>query len=202
MTNTKSSEQELWFWTLINQSRQSNDTDEHIENLTKLLTKLDKEQLIAFEQILQKKLFELDSAEIAELAIILDSSLEEINGEYQVDGFLSDDSFLYFRCWLILKGKQFFDDIKADIQSFMNGNENFDPDELWAENLLYVTDSAFIRTNKECGNTPIRDAIFEITNGFNYDFSSNMQREIMDDEEILHAYPKLIKAISLLKNTS
>lgn len=37
----------------------------------------------------------------------------------------SDDGFIYFRHWLLLKGKQFFEDIEKDIQSFVSGKYNF-----------------------------------------------------------------------------
>ncbi|QQC86389.1 DUF4240 domain-containing protein [Acinetobacter bereziniae] len=42
------------------------------------------------------------------------------HGLYHFNGHLSDDRFLYFRCWLILTGKEFFKGALQEIENFVS----------------------------------------------------------------------------------
>ena len=113
---------DLLFWLVIDISNTQKDLpwneydiDTHLKNLTLYLSKLKKEQLIIFEKTLQKKLSQLYKAEIAELSMIIECDFTKDHDIYNFDSYLSDDGFIYFRCWLILKGKIFFDDIRSVI---------------------------------------------------------------------------------------
>jgi hypothetical protein len=178
------------------------DIEEHIENLTYHLSKFGKERMILFERTLQEKLAELYTAEIAELSIILECDFTEKNGVYTFDHYLSDDGFIYFRCWLLLKGKDFFDDIKADIQSFVNGKYSFDIGECWAEGLLYVADDAYAQ-NHEDEESIIKDTVYELYPENDYDgMNRTMNREPKGGADLQNMYPKLVKEIGDLRSTS
>ena len=124
---------DYFFWEAIEKSYKYNkkdweayDLDEHIEKLTTYLSKYSEEKLILFEKTLQQKLISLYTAPIAELSIILENEYEKEGDTYNFDGYISDDGFIYFRCWLLLKGKEFYDDITKDIESFVSGKYHFD----------------------------------------------------------------------------
>lgn len=123
---------DIYFWEAIEKNNKYKnahwseyDIDEHLENLIVYLSRFGKERLILFEKTLQEKLSELYTAEIAELSIILECDFRTENEDYIFDGYLSDDGFIYFRCWLLLKGRAFFEDIKKDIQAFVSGKYSF-----------------------------------------------------------------------------
>ena len=143
---------EFLFWEAIEKSYKYNkkkwdayDIEEHLEKLTNYLSKYGKERLVAFEKTLQENLMELYTAQIAELYIILNCDFEKKDGVYcfEEEPYISTDGFIYFRCWLLLKGKEFFEDITKDINAFISGKYHFDIGDTWAEELLYVSDDAY-----------------------------------------------------------
>ncbi len=198
---------DIYFWDAIEKSNKYKkahwseyDIDEHIENLTDHLSKFGKERMILFEKTLQEKLSELYTAEIAELSIILECDFKKENGVYIFDDYLSDDGFLYFRCWLLLKGKEFFEDIKADIQSFVSGKYSFDVADCWAEGLLYVADDAYAQ-NHEDEESIIKDTVYELYPENDYDgMNRSMSREPKGGADLHTMYPKLVEEIGELRS--
>ena len=201
-------QEEDFFWAAIEQSNSKKnehwseyDIDEHLENLTQHLAQFNQDQLVIFEKTLQLKLSELYTAEIAELYVILDSDFSFKDGGYTFDPYFSNDGFIYFRCWLLLKGKDFFEDMLKDIQTFSNEKYMFNIAHLEAENLLYVSDAAYKCTHHSESFAPVRDTVFELYPKNHYDFGDNkMLREIFDDTQIQKYYPLLVKKIYELKN--
>ena len=199
---------DLLFWLAIDISNTQKDLpwneydiDTHLKNLTLYLSKLKKEQLIIFEKTLQKKLSQLYKAEIAELSMIIECDFTKDHDIYNFDSYLSDDGFIYFRCWLILKGKTFFDDIRSDIQSFINGKYSFDISNCWAEELLYCADEAYLLNNNDESETPIRDAVYDLYPDHHYDSAHfSMDKQLLHGAELQIKYPKLVKTICALRN--
>ncbi len=120
-----------WFWQAIDKSNTKKahwsqyDIDEHLENLTNYLSQFDEDKLVIFERLLQKLLYDLQIDSIAELEIILQNPFEKIGRAYDFDNYLSMDGFIYFRCWLVLKGKAFIDDMMNNIENFINKKIQF-----------------------------------------------------------------------------
>lgn len=199
---------EIYFWDAIEKSNKKKnakwneyDVDEHLENLTNYLSKFGKERLILFEKTLQEKLSQLYTAEIAELSIILECDFKKENEVYIFDDYLSDDGFIYFRCWLILKGKDFFSEISKDIQAFVNGKYSFNIGDTWAEGLLYVADEAYSENHENEDESEIRDAVFKTNPEINYDsLERTMNREIYSGEKLHSKYKKLVEEICELKS--
>lgn len=197
---------DIYFWEAIEKSNKFKkahwseyDIDEHIENLTGHLSKFGKERMILFEKTLQEKLSELYTAEIAELSIILECDFKKEDGVYVFDDYLSDDGFIYFRCWLILKGKEFFEDIKADIQSFVGGKYSFNIGDCWAEGLLYVADDAYAQ-NHDDEEAIIKDIVYELYPENDYDgMERSMEREPKGGADLHKMYPKLVEEIAALR---
>ena len=195
------------FWEAIRKSNKKGnknwktyDIDEHLEALTKLLSKWDKQQLINFEMVMQKSLQQLFKASIAELDIILESPFKKEGDTIIFDDYLSDDGFIYFRCWLILKGKEFFDEILEDINNFNNGKYSFDIGDIWAEGLLYVTDEAYSAKHENKEESEIRDAVFVAFPGINYDGPNRtFDREPKGGAELQKMYPKLVNELVAIR---
>ncbi len=199
---------EIYFWDAIEKSNKHKnahwseyDVEEHLENLTEYLSKFGKERLISFERTMQEKLSALYTAEIAELSIILENPFKEENGIYSFDGYVSDDGFIYFRCWLLLQGREFFKDITQDIQSFVSGKYSFDIGDCWAEGLLYVADNAYSVNHENEDEAEIQDAVYETYPEIHYDsMEREMNRECKDGAELQKMYPKLVKEIGELRS--
>ena len=170
--------------------------DEHIEKLTTYLSKYSEEKLILFEKTLQQKLISLYTAPIAELSIILENEYEKEGDTYNFDGYISDDGFIYFRCWLLLKGKEFYDDITKDIESFVSGKYHFDIGDTWGEGLLYVASRANSEARPDSDEDIIRDTVYEKWPEINYDSGDfAMDREPKSGKELQKMYPKLVAEI-------
>ncbi|MDJ1482070.1 DUF4240 domain-containing protein [Cytophagaceae bacterium YF14B1] len=202
-------EEENLFWNAIEKSNRSQsshwsdyDIEEHLESLIKLLSHHTKEELIIFEKVFQEKMYELYTTEIAELSIILENGYT-VEGEKIIFGNgLSTDGFIYFRCWLLLKGKQFFDDITKDINAFINGKYSFDIGDTWAEGLLYVSEEAYAVYNDNEEKIEIQDAVAKLfPEVIHYDLvDEEMKREPMEGEDLQNMYPELINVITDLRN--
>lgn len=198
---------ELFFWESIKKSNkyrnanwQEYDVDEHIENLTELLSKSGKQRLILFEKCLQEKLHELYTAEIAELSIILENDFQNKNGVITFDESISGDGFIYFRCWLLLKGKEFVEGLKTDINTFLTTDVDFYIGDCWGEGLLYVADEAY-SINHEDEEDVIRDAVSELfPDIIHYDDPEEMNRDIEQGAGIQKRYPKLVEEIVSMRS--
>jgi hypothetical protein len=113
------------FWNLIEKNRAKNGDD--FDAITNDLSGRDEQEIIDFECRLRELLFKSYHYDIMAIQKI-------------VEGYVSDDSFLYFRCKLILYGRSIFenainvaDDLVKKIDAMAYG-----------EGLLYIADRAFI----------------------------------------------------------
>ena len=194
---------DYFFWEAIEKSYKYNKKDweaydlrEHIEKLTTYLSKYSEEKLILFEKTLQEKLISLYTAPIAELSIILENEYEKEGDTYSFDGYISDDGFIYFRCWLLLKGKEFYEDITKDIESFVSGKYHFNIGDTWGEGLLYVASRANSEARPDSDEDIIRDTVYEKWPEINYDFGDfAMERKPESGTELQKMYPKLVAEI-------
>ena len=199
---------EFLFWEAIEKSYKYNkkkwdayDVEEHLEKLTSYLSKYGKERLVAFEKTMQEKLMELYTAQIAELYIILNCDFEKKDGVYsfEEEPYISADGFIYFRCWLLLKGKEFFEDITKDINAFISGKYHFDIGDAWAEGLLYVSDDAYSENHENEDESEIRDIVFEKYPQINYDNAGEIEGESAGDKKLFKKYRALVKEICDLR---
>lgn len=197
-------EQDNFFWKVIDESNEQKDCDwedydqdEHIDQMIDILSKTDKDHLVVFEKVMQQQLHKLYTAEIAELYIILNNEFDIEEGVIDFDDSISDDAFIYFRCWLLLKGKDFVDAITKDIQAFVNGEYSFDIGDCDGEELLYVADLANEEMNGVEESEEIRDIIYEeYPDVVGYDdVEVKMNREIKGGTELQKLYPELVEEI-------
>ncbi|OZI09003.1 molybdenum metabolism regulator [Siphonobacter sp. BAB-5385] len=198
---------EVYFWQSIEKANkwkhvnwQGYDAEEHIDNLIELLSKAGKPKLILFEKVLQEKLNQLYTAEIAALSFILDGPYAYENGVANFDDYLSDDGFIYFRCWLLLQGKSFFEAITKDINSCLSGKYKIVLGECWAERLLKASEEAYGVTHDNEELCKIDEAMSALyPNVIHYDSLQNeMANEPVTGTELQEKYPELVaKALAL-----
>ncbi len=192
-----------WFWQAIDDTNTKKgahwskyDIDEHLENLTQYLSQFDVDRLVIFERLLQKTLYDLEVEPIAELSIILQNPFQVSGGEYDFDGYISTDGFIYFRCWLILKGRAFIDEMMENIENFVNGKYSFNIGDVWAEGLLYVTDDACQVNEDPC----IRDWVWQHHPEYHYDRTLNPKFVHPAAGKTLgKRYPKLVKKMVAIR---
>ncbi len=116
------------FWQLIEKSRKrAEDCEEQAENLIALLAKMPPSDIVEFDKHFHKC---LDNAYRWDLWAVA----------YIVHGGCSDDSFEYFRCWLIGQGQIYFEAALENAESAAN---NIEPGEdADGESLLYAASQA------------------------------------------------------------
>jgi hypothetical protein len=149
-----------------------------IAPLRKALSSLPEEMVQSYEEILSNLLYEIDGEEFAKNA-----------GE----SGNSADGFLYCRCYVVSKGRAFYESVLANPAAMPKSLEE------WFEPLLYVASEAWAiatgRDPDEWGYTP----------GVSYETGSNTSRwttldtpeeeETSEDDDFVE--PKLERAVAL-----
>lgn len=150
----------LIFWDLIDESyRQSNEEkDQQTRILTNLLQQFDAQGIIEFEKIFRELVIEADTYNVmAALKIIA--------------GYVSDDTYLYFRCRLISRGSAFFNKVigNPDLLATYDISISSDVDH---EELMYVATRAYSKKTgiEEEDDTFPRNVAYEA--GLDYDFGA------------------------------
>jgi predicted DNA-binding WGR domain protein len=206
---TEDEKADIVFWEAIKKSNQFKgskwkeyDVDEHIDTLTEQLSKSGKQTLVLFEKCLREKLNGLYTAEIAELFIILHSEFKKTKNEITFDAYLSDDGFIYFRCWIILIGESFYNEMKSSIKYFTNTKTQFYIDDCWAEGLLYVADRAYGVSHNIEDSDVIRDLASEMyPNVLHYDSTNrSMDREVSGGTDLQKMYPELVDSVCQIRS--
>lgn len=199
-------QEEDFFWDVIRKStpttstRNEDDvTYQHINNIIRHLSDGSIEQQLIFEKVLQRKLNQLYTPEIAELYTIAEGRYKIKNGQYFFWGMDKEDTFMYFRCWLILKGETFVNDIRADIQSYVRPEySNLVKDEpVYADELLLAAERAY--SAKHPGSEDdIRDAVYSLYPQYSYedDIERGLSRQPRAGTALQEVYPKLVSIIT------
>ena len=118
------------FWQLIEESRENagGDFDEQAADLTDLLSDLPADEILAFDRMFRQHLNEAYRWDLWGAAFI-------------INGGCSDDSFEYFRCWLIAEGERVYREALADPESLIGRAEPDRHNE--AESMQYAAADAY-----------------------------------------------------------
>jgi hypothetical protein len=146
------------FWTLIDNAVKTSNGNDAIkeEYLITELAKLSLEEIKDFELAFRKCLLDADHFKVMAAQKI-------------IEGYVSDDIYLYFRCWIIGQGKQAYDEILKDPDYLSTLVSNGDICSF--EELMYVTTQAYsIKTGKEEDETFPRESAIKM--GLDYDFGA------------------------------
>lgn len=141
------------------------------------LKEMKAEDIIGFEMLLRKLLIVADDYGIMAAAKI-------------IEGWVSDDSYLYFRCWLISKGKEVYEKALENPDTLAASIEKGEDSSF--EELLYVATEAYFHiTGKEDEDETFPRSI-AIEHGLDYDFGDFLTNGTDWTEDQL---PKLYPAL-------
>ena len=179
------------FWKLIEKSKEENETaKEQVEELVANLSIKSEDELLAFEINLRKQLKALNIPSMVELCTILSSKHHVEKDRVRFEKKPGLNGFLYFRCWLILQGKEIVDVAFSDIEKLVDTDINIES--VKAEGLLRVAQDAF--SNDEEDETILK-AANKFDKKLNYDLV-----EVLPDDDVNYAdldkkYPVLVKTV-------
>jgi len=167
------------FWQLIEEAKTAAHGDQQQQKaiLISQLAQLEPEQIIGFECRLREYLLEADHFNI-------------IAAQKITDGHVTDDSYLYFRCWLIGQGETVFTNALHNADSLASvmdeGYQDF-------EELLYVATKAFEqRTGKTKEDETFPRSVAS-AQGLDYDLGSETKGEDWTESQLPKLLPKLWK---------
>ena len=169
------------FWKIIEYSiaKSNNEKSEQEKVIIEKLATYNPEQIIEFEIIFRQVIIEADDFKI-------------MGAQKIIEGYVSDDSYLYFRCWLIGKGERIYTETLKNPE-FLAENINKD-EEFYFEELMYVATTAFkMKTGKKEEDESFPRDI-AIGRGLDYDFGVPPTKGVdWKEEELPKNYPKLWK---------
>lgn len=144
------------FWQLIAlidvSALDDNREDQAIEPLEAALSSKAESELFAFEEVLSQKLYSIDGEEF---------------GNNAGDSGGSDDGFLYARCYVVARGREFFEAVKSNPKRMPKSIDQ------WCEDLLYPHRIAWARqTGNDQGAWPY-EATVSYETGSNQDLWPN-----------------------------
>ncbi|UYZ62672.1 DUF4240 domain-containing protein [Hymenobacter weizhouensis] len=167
------------FWHFIESAAREAQNNQQLQEaaLIKSLQTLEPEQIISFECVLREYLIEADHFNI-------------LAAQKIIDGYVSDDSYLYFRCWLIGQGEAVFTTALLNPDTLASVVD--DPYQGFEE-LLYVATTAF---EKRTGKTEEDDSFprnIAHARGLDYDFGSETKGDDWTESQLPKMLPKLWK---------
>ncbi len=179
------------FWKLIEKSKEENETaKEQIEELVATLSIKSEDELLAFEINLRKQLKALNTPAIVELCTILSSKFKVEKDRVRFEKKPGLNGFLYFRCWLILQGKEIVEIAQTNVEKLVDTDINIES--VKAEGMLRVAQDAF--SNDEEDETIIK-AANKFDKKLNYDLVEFIPDEDVKYDDLDKKYPILVKTV-------
>ncbi|WP_375433781.1 DUF4240 domain-containing protein [uncultured Hymenobacter sp.] len=170
------------FWQLIESAKEVSKGDQTRQEqaLINSLAQYEPQQIVEFECMLREYLIEADDFNVMAAQKIL-------------NGYVTDDSYLYFRCWLIGQGETVFTNalrnpdtlatvVQAPYQDF--------------EELLYVATAAYEQHTGKKADDDTEDAFprsVASARGLDYDSGSATKGEDWTENQLPKMLPKLWK---------
>jgi hypothetical protein len=123
------------FWAIIEASRQVSTThEEQALALQRLLEPLPLAEIVAFQEHFWDQMGESDRSDLWDVA-------------HTINGFCSDDGFLYFQAWLIGQGREYFE---AALQQPECAADRAKRGEISRELLMYAAGEVYEAKTGEC----------------------------------------------------
>ena len=164
---------EVIFWEILEQSKEKRkDFENQAEILIDKLSQLSEKEIVGFEFTFREMLAKSCHYNVLAAAKI-------------IDGYVNDDSFLYFRCRLLAEGKDFYFKV-IENPDYIADNPVYDTD---GELMLTIADTAFIKKFGENIDLELpRDAAMPY---MNYDEGEEMSGKSWEENNLPQKYPKL-----------
>jgi hypothetical protein len=148
------------------------------------------QEKIILEKVLSYSLEQIKDFEIIFRQLILESDdFKIMAAEKVIEGWVTDDPYLYFRCWLIGQGQKTFEETLKDPDYLANivskgTDTNF-------EDLMYIATTAYSqKTGREEDETFPRDAA--IDKGLDYNFGAPPTKGVdWTEDQLPKLYPRL-----------
>ncbi len=165
------------FWELIETTKTQAGGDEQLQEqlLIATLMEHDTEQIVGFECLLCQYLIEADDFGI-------------LAAEKIVDGYVTDDSYLYFRCWLVSQGEEVFHNALRNPDTLADVIEARFPE---FEMLLYVATEAFEQRTGQSDEDEASPRSIAASRGLSYDSDSVTKGTDWTADQLPARYPKL-----------
>lgn len=190
------------FWKLIEASKSaritSDDLDGQIAQLANLLSEHSSEEIVEFEVELRRILHELYRGDIVDLCIMIDNDFRLVDDKVVFEDGISDEGFIYFRCWLILQGEKLIKTLADGIENIVD--VSVDIADTWGEGLLYVADDAYFKIHPESPEFYVSTLISARENPDDYD---SPDEELIGEpkyDDLASHYPRIAKRISEIKD--
>lgn len=170
---------EVEFWNIVSYANSIGRGNSKLQELiiTRILSGYQPDQIIEFELILRRKLIQANDFKI-------------LAADRIIDGPLTDDTYLYFRCWLIGLGEKTFTETMKDPDYLADVIEKrVEPD---FEGLLYVSTTAYQnRTGKKTEDDSFPQNV-AFDKGLDYDANSpKTTGQEWKEKDLPKLYPKL-----------
>ncbi len=179
------------FWKLIEKSKEENETaKEQVEELVATLSIKSEDELLAFEINLRKQLKALNTPAMVELCTILSTKFKVEKERVRFEKKPGLNGFLYFRCWLILQGKEIVEIAQTNVEKLVDTDINIES--VKAEGMLRVAQDAF--SNDEEDETIIK-AANKFDKKLNYDLVEFIPDEEVKYDDLDKKYPVLVKTV-------
>jgi Protein of unknown function (DUF4240) len=179
------------FWKLIEKSKEENETaKEQVEELVATLSIKSEDELLAFEINLRKQLKALNTPAMVELCTILSTKFKVEKDRVRFEKKPGLNGFLYFRCWLILQGKEIVEIAQTNVEKLVDTDINIES--VKAEGMLRVAQDAF--SNDEEDETIIK-AANKFDKKLNYDLVEFIPDEEVKYDDLDKKYPVLVKTV-------
>ena len=117
------------FWDIVAMLQPDEEMSTREEAAIQRLSTFTAEDILRFQDLLAEQLYALDTEVLARRMIVPYS--------YRPDAAFSGDHFLYARCYVVAKGKAYYDQVVSGALSF-SGENTFEP-------LLYLAETAWER---------------------------------------------------------
>lgn len=166
------------FWRVIDFAHQQARGHEQVYEalLIKTLGQYSPEEIIEFECILEQQLLAVDDFKVMAAQKI-------------IEGSVTDDSYLYFRSWLISQGKSVFEEVLRNPDSLAGIDTEATIAEF--EPLLYVATQAYKnKTGKQEEDESFPRGVAS-ARGLNYDSATGTKGKDWTEEQLPTLLPKL-----------
>ncbi|MBK6284204.1 MAG: DUF4240 domain-containing protein [Draconibacterium sp.] len=170
------------FWELIESTKsKSNDLNGQIKSLTLELTNKDNDFIKKFECTFRETLMKSYHYNV-------------MAAQKLIDNYVSDDTFLYFRCAALLQGKIPY----YTLIDSTNNYGKFLMIDYWGEGLLFVSDDAYKQKNNNVNENDLPSIYASL---INYDFGTHViLGEYWESKrEIKKRFPNLHNDIKIRK---
>jgi len=176
----KMSEKE--FWRIIDYAKEKSNSNDlkAIELIPNILKDYEEVEIVEFEIIFETLIAKADDYKI-------------MAAEKIMTGSVTDDSYIYFRCWLIMQGEKVFEEALINPESLADLYSKDDLSSFDCESLMYVADKAYtIKTGRDAYNDDNGPRNVAYDKGLSYDSPAQPTKGTdWKAEELPKMYPKL-----------